>query len=384
MSNHGCMVTRETLHFGTQILTWVSFCRGLRSCLQQKVMLAVLWSDCSLFTLLWKDRYVLAELPLLVPSVLPLKICFGKIYGMHAFYWPLQLFSAQFLGNTLKCIVRYHQGAQVWNLLINFLPAHNVSPMLWHSHYCFRFFIMPFHLPVQSLNQKWGPREISSRIESAYRQKLPIESLLPEVVLDCQGVLDICWPTMYNKKEGRKHWKVCHIIPWYKSRKITSGTQIHEAWKVLWHWDAVETVPLLAHGPHADWLGTRRAREFTGDIIPPLALVHGLRVLQHSKICSPTYGCTAFLFFHIHIFSLPCQDYYPKVNEFGGWIAQHRKILLVRYAGTVATKRNRQIWNNGTFWKAQKVWCIIQSDSQHHAFEYIGTQQQLHCLRQEV
>lgn len=240
MSNHGCMVTRETLHFGTQILTWVSFCRGLRSCLQQKVMLAVLWSDCSLFTLLWKERYVLAELPLLVPSVLPLKICFGKIYGMHAFYWPLQLFSAQFLGNTLKCIVRYYQGAQVWNLLINFLPAHNVSPMLWHSHYCFRFFIMPFHLPVQSLNQKWGPREISSRIESAYRQKLPIESLLREVAHG--AAIDTRWTgwwwhclkksgcprhllTNHEQQKGRK--EALKSMPHYTMVQIQENHQWH-------------------------------------------------------------------------------------------------------------------------------------------------------------
>lgn len=61
-----------------QILACVSGCKGLRSCLQQKVLLAELWADYNLYTLHWKDRYVLAELPLPVPNALHLKVHFGK------------------------------------------------------------------------------------------------------------------------------------------------------------------------------------------------------------------------------------------------------------------------------------------------------------------
>lgn len=35
-------------------------------------------------------------------------------------------------------------------LTIPFLTAHYVFPILWHSHFWFRIFMMPFHLPVKS------------------------------------------------------------------------------------------------------------------------------------------------------------------------------------------------------------------------------------------
>lgn len=61
-----------------QILACVSCCKGLRSCLQQKVLLAELWADYNLYTLHWKDRCILAELPLPVPNSSHLKVHFGK------------------------------------------------------------------------------------------------------------------------------------------------------------------------------------------------------------------------------------------------------------------------------------------------------------------
>lgn len=90
-----------------QILACVSCCKGLRSCLQQKVLLAELWADYNLYTFHWKDRCILGELPLPVPSIVHLKVHFGKKHEVYTLSIdPNNSAKPGPPGTSWKCVLR--------------------------------------------------------------------------------------------------------------------------------------------------------------------------------------------------------------------------------------------------------------------------------------
>lgn len=137
---YGCRRDFCTHSSVAQILACVSCCKGLRSCLQQKVLLAELWADYNLYTLHWKNRGILAGLPLPAPNILYFKVHFGKKHEVYTISIdPNHSAKPNSSGTSWSMFWDVNKEFGFKFSLIPFFLAHHVFPILWHSHFCCRF-----------------------------------------------------------------------------------------------------------------------------------------------------------------------------------------------------------------------------------------------------